>query len=46
MTMSEEIALAAIFDFGQAFVFMKLKEQTLVVPGTLFSIKTLNLQVS
>ena len=44
--MSEEIDLSAIFDFGQAFVSMKLKEETLVVPGTLFSVKTLNLQVS
>ena len=31
MTTSEQKTLATIFDFGEVFVSMKLKEQTLVV---------------
>ena len=34
MTISEQMALAAIFDFGQVFVSMKLREQALVFRGT------------
>ena len=36
MTISQQVALAAIFDFGQVFVSTNFKEQTLVVRGTPF----------
>ena len=34
MTISQQVALTAIFDFGQVFVSTNLKEQTPVVRGT------------